>query len=178
MTWFTENPWPFLLVGLLVEVVLVVILISTGRGALLSAIAGVAVLNIVLLVTERIVVTDREQVAATLDELAGALTTGDAPTVLAFIAPSATELRARAEHGLQQVKINEARVLPGLQVTLSERADPPSATAAFNARFSFKLLRGAAAPYEIGLRHFFVNLEKRDGRWLLTAVEDSHIHAP
>jgi hypothetical protein len=175
MTWFTENPWPFLLVGVFVEVILVIILLSTGRGALLSAIAGVAVLNIVLLVAERIVVTDRERVAATLDELAATLTTGDTGAVLQFIAPSATELRARAEHSLQLVKINEARVLSDLEVTVNVAAEPPTATATFNARFSFKLVRGMS-PYEIMLRHFWVTFEKHEDRWLITAVEDSHIH--
>ena len=74
------------------EVVLVIALLSTGRALLLAAIAGVAVLGGVLLVAERMIVTETEQVEATLDELSAALVSNDLPAVLRFIAPAATEV--------------------------------------------------------------------------------------
>jgi hypothetical protein len=176
MTWLTENPWPFLLIGLVVEIVLVLILLSTGRGALLSAIAGVAVLNIVLLVAERVIVTDRERIAASLDELAAALANNDVPAVLEFIAPAATAIRRRAEHELPLVKFNDVKVVSDVETTINETADPPSAVSTFNGRFSLKYIKGGTSPYEMIVRRFRVTFQKLDGRWLITDAEESHVH--
>ncbi len=73
MNWLLESPWPILIAGATVEVALIVALVRTGRAALLAAIAGTAVLTGMLLIVERIVVTETERVEATLDEISTTL---------------------------------------------------------------------------------------------------------
>ena len=172
MNWLLESPWPILIGGLGVELVLVVALVPHGRAALLAAISAVAVLTGVLVVVERMVVTETEQVEATLDELSAALVANELPAVLNFIAPSAADVRALAQSNLPQVKITDARIGGDLEVKVDERAVPHTALASFSGVFSFKLVRGAS-PYDKIVRRFRVKFVKQQDRWLITGVEES-----
>ena len=109
MTWFTESPWTLVTVGVIVELVLLAALIRTGRGALLWAIAAVAALTAGLVTIERWIVTDRESISQSLDELAKTLATNDLQAVLGYISPSATEVRQLAKTGMPQITIKSTK---------------------------------------------------------------------
>jgi hypothetical protein len=174
MNWLVESPWPILVAGAVLEVGLVLALVRTGRAVLLAAIAGVGLATALLLVVERMVITETERVENTLDDLSRTLLTNDLPAVLDFIAPSATDVRALAEHSLPEVKITAAHVGGDLEIQVNERASPPEALATFTGRFSFKLVRGTS-PYENLVRHFRVKFVKQGERWLIVAVEESDL---
>lgn len=174
MNWIFASPWPILIAGLVIEVLLLAALIRSGRGALLAAVAGVGVLTGLLLLVERLIVTETEQVEATLDELSAALVRNDLNAVLAFISPTANDVRTLAQTSLPSVVINEAHIGSDLSIQVNERTNPPTALATFTGRFQFKLVRGAS-PYENMVRKFRVGLSKQDGRWLIVAVEESDL---
>ena len=64
MTTLIEDPTPILVVGILIEAVLAIALLRTGRGVLLWAMLAVAGLTGLGLLLERWVVTERERVEA------------------------------------------------------------------------------------------------------------------
>ena len=72
MTWLVEDPTPTLVAAALIEAVLVLALVKTGRGVLLWAVGGVALLAVALLALEWLVVTDKEKVEETLSGAARA----------------------------------------------------------------------------------------------------------
>ena len=86
-----------LFISMLAEVALLLWLLSTGRGAALIAMGGLGVLTVVLLIVAWLVVTSREQVANTLNELAATMEKNDVNAVLEYISPSATALRGQAQ---------------------------------------------------------------------------------
>ena len=53
MSIFIENPWPAILLGILGEAILAVILVRTGRGVLLVAMAGVLAASLLGVAVER-----------------------------------------------------------------------------------------------------------------------------
>ena len=70
------------------------------------------------------------------------------------------------------MKINEAHVGGDLEISVNERASPPTAQAGFTGRFSFKLVRGTS-PYNNLVRRFQVKFVKEQDRWLITGVEET-----
>jgi enolase len=58
---FLESPWPILFIGIFAEAILALILFRTGRGAVLWAIAGVALLVIAGVLVERFAMTDKKR---------------------------------------------------------------------------------------------------------------------
>jgi hypothetical protein len=173
MSRLLESPWPILIGGATVEVLLVVALVRSGRGSLLAAIAGVGVLTGALVVVERMIVTETERVEITLDELSAALVRNNLEETLDFIAASAGEVRDLAKSTLPLVSISEAHVGSDLSITLDERAQPPTALASFTGRFQLKALRGSV-PYENMIRRFRIKFEKQEKRWLIVAVAEEN----
>ena len=121
MNWIFEGPWPILLTGLVLEAILLIALVRTGRGALMWAIAGLGLLTAGLLVLERVIVTDNELISQTLDGLAAAAETNDLNAVFAFIAPDAEPVRRMATDGLRRVTVREAKIGNDLAIRIHAR---------------------------------------------------------
>ena len=176
MAWLFETPWPGFFVCLVAALALGVMLLRTGRGQLLWAMAAVAILAIVLVTVERLVVTDREQVEDTLDRLAAALKKNDAPQVISFISPSNQGLRSYAAQQLKRARIRDAKITGDLSVQIKGRQNPPTATANFIGRIEAVDLRGRA-PYGTFISRFEVQLRNEGGRWLITGYEFQELAA-
>jgi hypothetical protein len=172
MTALVENPYLILIGGLLLVALFVVLLVQSGRGGFLYAALGSAALCLALLLVERLVVTEREQVEAALDGLAAALETNEVPKVLEFLAPDAPRIRSEAEARLPGVEIQHANVGGDLRITINELASPPSATATFTGRIHGKD-RSGVFPYENYVRRFTVQLRQQNGRWLLYDYQEA-----
>ncbi len=61
-----EHPWWIIFIGIGLEAVLAVVLLCTRRGVLLWVMLGVLAVTLLGLLIERLVVTDRERIEATL----------------------------------------------------------------------------------------------------------------
>jgi hypothetical protein len=129
-TWFTENPLPILTGGGVVLLVLLVLLLKTGRGAILTAMLGVAILMGLAVLIDRLVVTDRERVANLVYEAAAAAQRNEIEPIIANILPSATAVRAEARRWIGQARLSDVTIT-NMRVDLDRGAKPPVATAVF-----------------------------------------------
>jgi hypothetical protein len=171
VSWFFEDPSTFILAGLLIEALLVVALVKTGRGVLILAMVGVLALVGLGLLVEHLVVTDHEQIEATLDGVTSALEANDVEGVLSFIDPAAGAMRANVRMALAGAHITDARVYD-LVVEVNRQANPPTAQADFTGRVKGNY-RGESADGEgMLLRKFTVDFRLHGDRWLMTAYED------
>ena len=155
--------------GIVVEAILAVVLLRTGRGAVIGLMVAVAGLVLLGLVFERIIVTPQEEVEQTLDGVASALEADSLPRVLDYLAPDAPQLRSLAETNMPDLHFSEAKIRD-LKTSVNRFVDPPTATAEFLGVLSVKDSRGQF-PYEHYLDRFTVHLRREGNRWLLTSYE-------
>lgn len=171
MSWLLEDVRPLLLAGLLIEGLLVAFFVQTGRMATFIPIVAVLGLMVIAVAVEHFVVTDKEQIAATLDEIAAALKQNDGQAVMRHIDPRAVEMRRRVDSAIGLVVIREAQYRD-LNVT-SQPGNPPTATAEFIGHVAFTDPK-QRTPYKRYLRRFRVSFRKEGSRWVITdyAVAD------
>lgn len=161
-----ENPLPLLFVGVVVEAILITLFYGTRKKVWLAPIVGVLLLLIALVVVERVVVTPREEVEQTIDQIAAALRANDVDAVLAHLSGSARESRSRARWALGRVQINGVKV-SGLEVTVNSLTSPPSAKAVFSGVIKFDD-RKKEYPYRVYASKFEIDLRKEGDRWKVT----------
>jgi hypothetical protein len=170
MTWFVESPWPSLAIGAAIEVALVIALLRTARAAFLAPILLVAALTIGMLLVERAVVTQSEEVQDALDGVAKALEANDVQAVLAAFSPNSPRL-AEVRSALARFEVSDAGIGGDLQIRFNPLTIPPSATAYFTGRVQGKDKRGVV-PYENLFRKFKVTLHHEGDRWLIADYSD------
>jgi hypothetical protein len=170
MTTLLENPWPVILFGIVAEAVLGIILWRTGRGRLLWAMAGVLIVVLAGVTLEWLVVTEREQVVATLEGAAKALGANDRRGVMAYVDPSASEIRELVDWGFKVADFTDAKITTLEIENIDHQTSPPTARVHVKGIVSFKDRRGES-PYERYLADLTVQLHLTSGRWLITAVE-------
>ncbi len=176
MSTFVENPVFWIAVTVLLEALLAIALVRTGRGALIAAMIGVLLLGAAGLLLERLVVTEREEVEAAFDDIAAALERDDVAGVLARLAPEAANLRTEASSRMPRVEIDDAKIRD-LKVSINRRANPPTARADFKAIVEARDKRGEV-PYEHFIRQCSVGLRREGDRWLLTDYTSTDLLDP
>jgi hypothetical protein len=173
MTTLVEDPMPLIFLGIVGEAVLGIILLKTGRGALLWAMA--ALLGIVLagIALEGFVVTEREEVEATLEGVAAALQANNRTRLLntqQYLTNSAGDSREQIRWALDRVTFSRVRITD-LEITINRLTNPPTARARVEGIARFKDRRGEF-PYEsYPINDLIVNLRLESGRWLITGHE-------
>ncbi len=165
MTSFVESPWPSVMLGLALEAVLVIVLVQIRRPVIIALMASVLAITLGMLVVERMIVTENEEVEDMLDGLASALVTNDSPSIMAMFTDDSPR-RNEVQSILSRVTIRDARVGGDLEIRLNKLTIPPSATTYFTGRVDAKDNRGTI-PYEHLIRRFKVTLHKQNGRWKL-----------
>jgi len=123
---------PIIVFGVFAEAVLGIILVRTGRGVIVAAMAGVLLLVLAGVGIEWLVVTDFERVEATVEGTARALEANDIEAVLQFCSESDEAAHTRSEArragrivDFSRVKIND------LKVDINHLSSPPTAEARF-----------------------------------------------
>jgi hypothetical protein len=165
MTIFLESPWPAISIGLFLEAVLVFALLRTGRGAIFAAMAVVALLTGGGVLLDWLVVTDGEEVAATIERGRLAVEANDLERVFTFISPSAELARTQARGVRRLGEFSEIKV-KGLTVQVNRQANPATATAHFTAHVHVRDPKGLYDGPGFADVHLEFRLE--DGRWLVT----------
>jgi hypothetical protein len=171
VTWLTEDITYVLVIGALVLAALAVVFMKTGRASVLVGIAGVALLMVACALVEHFVVTQREQVDATLEEVRQAFVAGDQAAVMRHIAPGAAGLRRRATWVLDTVDVVEAKITDGPRIEINELTSPPSAVAELIAVARGRLKVGSTPRDQYAAR-FTVTLSYEDERWRIENVEE------
>jgi len=131
---------------------------------------AVVVLMVVGLVVEQLVVTNSEQVAATLQQIAKDLESNDVPRVVSHISTESENLRREAESILKRVKVQTVSVKRNLTVSVVENGDRKTAIAKFNAVAKLSD-SGGAFGNQLVPRFFIVNFVNENGQWRITQYE-------
>jgi hypothetical protein len=171
MTWFVESPWPSVILGIGLEVILAIYLVRSGRVIVIAAMVAVLAITAGLVVLERVVVTESEQVDDTLEEIARALAANDSSAVLSQFSTKSPR-RAEVQSAMSRVTISEARIGNDLEVRLNQLTAPPSASAYFTGHIQLKGAR-EAIPYEHVVRRFKVTLHKEGDRYRVFDYDDA-----
>lgn len=170
MTWLLEDSTPAIVLGVLLEALLALVLLKTGRRAALAAMGGVLVLVALAVLVERWVVTDREQLEELFARLAAALAARDADTVLAAIDPAAARVRSDARRVLAAARLDEVTITD-LRIALRPRGQPSTAEADLTARASSRPGRGSPASQSV-VGRFLIQLRKEQDRWLIESYQE------
>ncbi len=159
-----ENPLPIYAVGAVLATVCGLAFLARRNLPSLFALIGVVVLTLLLVVVERVVVTEREQVEAALLQLMRDVEAGDMPAVLARIDSGAAKMRNDVEKLMPQAEIKDTGAT---SVRVEVDAERLTATSRFRGKVDGVHRRR-------GMRVFFfdeveINWVKRGEQWLAEA---------
>jgi hypothetical protein len=172
VSWLFEDPTTMIVAGALIECLLVVALVKSGRAILVVPILAVLALMGLGVLIERLVVTEAEQVEGTLEGVADALEANGVEAVLRYIDPAAAELRSHVKSQMPQMRITDARVYD-LVVRVNRYSSPPTVQADFTGRLKGRFRGdGGAGGEGLVLRNFTVEFHQERERWLITGYED------
>jgi hypothetical protein len=164
MTWFTENPLPPVVIGIVVGAALVVGLAKTGKRSFLWGIVATLGVVAAAVVMERVIVTPREAVTATLEEMRAALAANNRPELLTHIDASNIRLRNQVQNDLAQLTVTEAK-MNDLKVDV----DATGTVATANMIGVVHFEGGQTIPTKHAVVRINVELRKREpeGKWLV-----------
>ena len=165
MTWLTENPFPILLIGSLATAILAGGWLRTGSKWLLGGVIAAIALTVGLVIAERWIVTDREQVTRTLYEIAAAVERNDVEAALRHAYSGSPEVYARANAELRLYHFSEVNIKRNLQVEVFPHLDPPMATAEFNVVVVLTTRNGLLTNRRIPRYVEVTFYREDDGRW-------------
>lgn len=162
-----ENPWPVILLAVLIEGVLAVVLWRTGRGLVLLAMLAVLLLAAALLGLEWLVVTEREVVEQTVHAGAAAMESNDPDRAAAFLAPDNADTERLIRWGMRRVEITRVTITDLEIGEIDRDATPPTTRVEVVARVVFQDRRGQI-PYNHRLVDVQLTFERIEGRWRVT----------
>jgi hypothetical protein len=135
MTWLVEDRWTIIIGTAIVALLMTIIAWKTGRSVLLLATVGVALVGGLLVLIEWLVVTDRETVYDTIDQIAAAVEANDLAAMSEFISTGTDaaamphEVRAAmASRSFREIHVSRER-----KIVINRHTSPPKATATFTA---------------------------------------------
>lgn len=108
--WFTESPGHPITIGILLTAFAAMIWFMVRKRILLFLAVLMAIATIAIIVVERAIVTDREQITETIFDLADYVADGDADSVISHVAEKPNFI-ARIRHEMKRYDINTCRLL-------------------------------------------------------------------
>jgi hypothetical protein len=105
--WFTETPWPPILICTVAIVCLVAMWQSNQRKGTLLAAGGLLIATVAIYFVERAIVTESEQLEAAVIELTDAFQRNDEQTTLSFFSKSAVEERLAVKAAMKLVDVGK-----------------------------------------------------------------------
>ena len=140
-------------------------LVFLARRSLLPLVGlgAVVLFTSLLLVTEMLIVTPREQVEVAIDDILDAIEANDVKGVLALVDPSATQVRTDVETLMPMVKVDDTGAT-AVKIECEGR-EPTEATSTFQGR-----VRGVHAKSGIAVFYFDkveLHWTRSKGVWLL-----------
>jgi hypothetical protein len=132
MTVLLENPVPAMIIGGLTAAFLGGGWLHTGRKWLLVAMVVVILLTVGAVLLEQAVVTDREQITATLHRIAALVEQNDVDAAIAYAYSGTPEVRSAAEAELNRYEFSDVDIKKNLEIFVYPQENPPRAQAEFN----------------------------------------------
>src|SRR5690349_698611 len=130
--WLLESPYTIVALGVAIIFALSAAWTATGRQELLYALAAAIALLFAALITERLIVTDREKIQATLKEIARDVKNNDHRRIVSHIHSSATAIKQKAQAELPKYHFTDFRITRINSIEIDRSADPPSAVVELN----------------------------------------------
>jgi hypothetical protein len=177
MTFLVESPWTILLTGIIIEAVLGLLLLQTGRGKILVAMIVVGAVTLAGLVVERLIITDRKAVEMTLDKAVAAVEAGNIDRLLECISPSAKETREDARWNLKNYKVNSVWIR-NLDIKINNLTSPPTAVAKFTVIGNGDDANHEALHNTIPPLDLTVDFQKENGRWVVAGYAGDPKYLP
>lgn len=166
MSWFTENPWPpIVILGLIAAGCLAVWSSQKSGKWLVGALAAAAGAVVVYLVAQS-VVTEGERVAQQIHALAEAFTKKDHDRTLSFFSPQALEWRAQCETAMNWVEFPNGIDIKDVGVEVSN--ENSRAVSRFRANGTVSL-KGTATMHAAS--RWEVTWQKEAGQWKIIDVQ-------
>jgi hypothetical protein len=173
MNWLYEQQLVIVVIGVALIFALGAAWSASGRKELLFAIGGALLLLIAGLIVERLVVTDREAIRATLAQMAHDVQNNNRRAIVEHIYSGAPQLKRQVEAELRNYHFTECRITKIHTIDVDDHIEPRSAIVEFNVIGS-----GSSEKDSIGeLEHVprWVQLQmirEKNGRW--TVAEYRH----
>lgn len=165
MQYLTEDPTLIVTMAVALLVLLGLGWVMTRRAVVLAIMAGVVLVAGGLLVVERLILTDSEQIELLVERAADAAEAGNWASFKSVLAPEAEELHRYAS--LLENRFDIELVAVGDQQIEVEPGPPPRGSATFLVRVQGSQ-KPATTAYQNYVGRFVVKLRKDGEQWLVT----------
>ncbi|MCE9525279.1 MAG: hypothetical protein K8R36_04410 [Planctomycetales bacterium] len=174
MNWLFDRPVSIAIVGLMLCVPIAIGWVMSGRKEMLYSLAVAFALFVGLLIMERVVVTDREALEATVGQIARDVQANDHQAVQRHIYSGSPQLNQKVQAEMPNYKFIECRITSQPVIEVNAQAEPRSAKVSFLAAaagdFKYEGMTASAGKEAPIRRRIILKMKKEaDGRW---AVED------
>jgi len=171
MSWLFEETLPIIFIAVLAEAILFGALVHTGRRFIIFVMLAVLGLLGASLLIERIVVTDREAVVATLEQIARDLEKNNTSALAAHIASTAPSLQHRIQTRLARVEVKTADVKGRPDVTLYSQGSVRFAEADIKGLVVGNDRKGLLQDVRY-FRRFLIRFRNEGGTWKVYEYEE------
>ena len=169
MNWLLESPLPALTGGSLLTAMLIGGWVQTARRWTLLAATGVIAITISLVLLEKHVETEREQVTTTLKEIVQVVEQNDLEGLLEHIHPEAEAILHKARREFPNYHFGEISIRPNLEVSTAQ-GPPATAQATFNV-VADGSISGLGLEDTSVRRYVEVDFKKNGERWQIFRYE-------
>ena len=170
MIWLSEKPLVIVLMGVTTAIVLGGLWMQTGRKSALYALLCSLVATAGLLVLERLIVTDREQIDTILHQAARDVERNDLEALFRYTHSRAESIRRQARAELPRYVFEQVSIKSNLEINVRTDRDPPTARARFNAVVTLSEREGLIHHRRIP-RFVIVVFEKEGDEWRVVGYE-------
>lgn len=164
MTWLFENPVPIIIMGGLTLAIIAGGWFQTQRKELVIAFLAALVVFGGLLVLERSVVTDGEQVEALIAQIAREAEANDAEALATHFHSSAAKYRDQLTTEMAVFQVQRISIKSNLKVAVDPQVRPKRAVATFNVTATISEKTGTIKEMVIP-RFVTATFEMEDGQW-------------
>lgn len=172
MSILTEQPWTLLSIGLVLIAAAGVIYYQSRHVAAGWAFVVLLVATAAAFAGERLIVTDREQIEATIYTAARAVEADDRQAILAMFAQNANQARAQAEARLNQFRVSDVKVTAAPEIRFNPHAALPAATAVFRVRCEISY-RGGGPQIGTVVPQLTLEFVKEGDKWRIAGFEEN-----
>lgn len=171
MSWLFEDTLVILFLVVVSEAILLGAWLQTGRSSMILAMVGTLILCGTALVIERFVVTDREAVVVTLEQIAQDLKKNEPLIVATHVASTAPGLRQQVERRMHQIEIKDADIKGRPEVTIFSQGSTKMAEADLKGLVVGSGRKGFLQDIHY-FRRFIVRFRNEKGRWKIYEYEE------
>jgi hypothetical protein len=164
-----DNPLPAILIGGGLAVLFGFGWVQTGKRWPLHWMVVALLITFALVLVERWIVTDREQITQTLYDIADLVERNDINTAVQYVYSGSPEVRRQALAELPGYDFSEVNIKRNLEIEVLPAHIPPRAEARFNVTVVVSTVNGSFKDMRVPRFVQVTFLQEKDGRWRVAA---------